>query len=243
MEDVFGLQTFCSLSDDEPPGLCLRTQHGVDVGLRGELEKVLPRLGEPVAVPLDEGRSVVVALVGHVVYLFVFYPQDARVVLRHRVAVNPYVFPIRMLLVPQTYVLPGSDELSFPQGFSLQVGLDEFFHLARDVEVHLPGIFQNLFHVVVDVVPRNAHHDLRNFLRLYEVFPAYSTHVEDDTRGQQRGKVQIVLVHGHLRDVLGGSFPGCFQGFEVTLEAFLFIDVDCKLSNVVRQGVCVRDDA
>ena len=78
VENVLGLQTFCSLSDDGPSGLCLlRTQHRVDVGLRSELEKFLPRLGDSVAVPLDEGSSVVVALVRHMVHLFAFYPQDA----------------------------------------------------------------------------------------------------------------------------------------------------------------------
>ena len=54
-------------------------------------------------------------------------------VLRHHVAVPPYVFPIRMPLVPQADVLPDSDKLSLPQSFSLQVGFDEFFHLACDV--------------------------------------------------------------------------------------------------------------
>ena len=33
VKDVLGLQTFCSLSNDGPASLCLRTQHGVDVGL------------------------------------------------------------------------------------------------------------------------------------------------------------------------------------------------------------------
>ena len=36
---ILSLQTFCSLSDDGPPALCLSTQHGVDVGLYGELER------------------------------------------------------------------------------------------------------------------------------------------------------------------------------------------------------------
>ena len=95
--------------------------------------------------------------------------------------------------------------------------------------------------MVVDVVPCNAYHDLRNSPGPYEVFSAYSTHVGDDTRGQKRGKVGVVLVHGHLRDVLRGSFPECFQGLKVTPKAFLFIHVNFKLSNVVRQGVHVRN--
>ena len=209
MKDVLGLQTFCSLSDDEPAGLCLHTQHGVDIGLCGELEKFLPRLGEPVAVFLDESRPVVVALRHHVVDLFVLYPQHAHVVLCHHVVVPSEVVFVRVPLVPQTYVFPGSDEIPFPQGFRLQVGLDEFFHLARDVRVHLPGIFQKPVHVVVDVVPDDASHDLWNFLRPNEMFPAYSAHVGDDTCGKQRSKVRVVLVHGHLRDVLGGTLPGC----------------------------------
>ena len=120
---------------------------------RGKLETFLPRLGEAVAVPLDEGRPVVVALVRHVVHLFVLYPQEARVVLRHHLAVIPYVPPVRVLLVPQADVLPGPYELPLPQGFRLQVGIDEFLHLARDVGVHLPRVFQEPFHVVVHVVP------------------------------------------------------------------------------------------
>ena len=59
VENVLGLQTFCFLSDDGPPGLSLRTQHGVDVGLCGELKKFLSRLDVTVAVSLDEGRPVV----------------------------------------------------------------------------------------------------------------------------------------------------------------------------------------
>ena len=203
MKDFLGLQTFCSLSDDGPPGLCLCTQHGVDVGLRGKLENFLPRLGETVAVFLDEGRPVVGALRHYVVDLFVLYPQHARVVLRHHVAVIPYVSLVRMLLVPQTYVLPGPDELSLPQGFRLQVCLDEFFHLARDGGVHLSWVFQKPFQVVIDVVPG----DLWNSLGLHEVFPAYSAHVRDDARGQKGGKVRVVLVHDNLRDVLGRSPP------------------------------------
>ena len=112
--------------------------------------------------------------------------------------------------------------------------------LARDVGVHLPRVFQEPFHVVVHVVPDDARHDLRNSLRLDEVFPAYPTHVGDDTRGQKRGKVGVVLVHGNLRDVLGGATPGGFQGFEVTQEAFFFVDADLELSNVVRQLQGVR---
>ena len=104
MKDVLGLQSFCSLSDDGLPGLCLRTQHGVDVGLCSELEKFLPSLGEPVVVSLEEGRPVVVALRHYVVHLFVLYPQDTRVVSRHHVAVISYIPPVRVLLVPQTYV-------------------------------------------------------------------------------------------------------------------------------------------
>ena len=50
-----------------------------------------------------------------------------------------------------------------------------------------------------------------------------------------------VLVHGNLRDVLGGTTPGDFQGFEVTQEAFLYVDVDLELSNVVRQGARVQN--
>ena len=136
------------------------------------------------------------------VHLFVFYPQDARVVLRNHIAVIPYVPPVWMLLVPKAYVFPRSDELPFPQGFHLQVGLDKFFHLARDVGVHLSQVFQKPFHVVVDVVHRNADHDLWNALGLDEVFPAYSTHVGDDARGQKGCKVRVILVYGHLRDVL-----------------------------------------
>ena len=95
--------------------------------------------------------------------------------------------------------------------------------------------------MVVDVVPGDARYDLRNSLGPNEVFPAYSTHVGNYTRGQKGGKVGIVLVHGYLRDVLGGSFPGCFQGLKVTQEAFFFLDVDPKLSNFVRQGVRVQN--
>ena len=95
--------------------------------------------------------------------------------------------------------------------------------------------------MVEDVVPGDARHDLWNSLGLDEVFPAYSTHVGDDARGQQRGKVQVVLVHGHLRDILGGSGSRRSQSLKVTKKAFLFVDVDLKLSNVERQGVRVRN--
>ena len=176
------------------------------------------------------------------VHLFILYPQDARVILCHHEAVIPYVPTVWVLLVPQTYVLSGSNKISLPQGFRQQAGLDEFLHLACDVGVHLPGIFQKPFHVVVDVVPCNAHHDLRNSLRLDEVFPAYSTHVGDDTRGQKRGKrVGVALVYSHLCDVLGGATPRRFHSIKVTQKAFLFIDVDLKLSNVVRQGIRVQN--
>ena len=51
---------------------------------------------------------------------------------------------------------------------------------------------------------------------LDEVFPAYTTHVGDDARGQQRGKLRVVLVNGNLRDVLGSATPRRFQGLEIT---------------------------
>ena len=96
--------------------------------------------------------------------------------------------------------------------------------------------------MVVDVVPGDTRYDLWNSLGLDEVFSAYSTHVGNNTRGQQRGKVRIVLVHSHLRDVFGRPTPRRFQGFEVAQEAFLFVDVDRELGHVVRQGVRVRND-
>ena len=173
--------------------------------------------------------------------LFVLYPKHARVVLSHYVAVISYVPLVRMLLVPQTYVLPGSNEIPLPKGFRLQVGLDEFFHLARDVGVHLSRIFQKPFHVVVYVVSGDAGYDLWNSLGLHEVFPAYSTDVGDDTRGQNGGKVWIILIHGYLRDVFGGATPGGFQSFEVTKKTFPFIDEDPKFSNVVRQRARVQN--
>ena len=121
------------------------------------------------------------------------------------------------------FSLHGSEKLPLPLGFRLQIGLNGFLHLARDVGAHLSRIFQKSFHVVVDVVSGNTRHDLWNLqsLGLDEVFPAYSAHMGND--------------------VLGGTLPGCFQGFEVTKKTFPFIDEDPKLSNVVRQRVCVRN--
>ena len=139
-----------------------------------------------------------------------------------------------MLLVPQTYVFPIPQELPFPQGFRLQVGLDDFFHLARNVGVYLSRIFQKPFHVVIHEIPGDARHNLWNSLGLDEVFPAYSAHVGNYTRGQKSCKVRIVLVHSYLRDVFGGATPGDCQGFEVTKKTFPFVDVDPKVSNVVR---------
>ena len=74
------------------------------------------------------------------------------------------------------------------------------------------------------------------------MFPAYSSHVGDHARGQQRGKVGVVLVHGYLRNVFDRPPPGRFQGFEVAQEAFLFVDVDGELGHVVRQGVRVQNE-
>ena len=96
--------------------------------------------------------------------------------------------------------------------------------------------------MVVDVVSGNASYDLWNLLRFDEMFPAYSAHVGDDTRGQKGRKVRVILVHGYLRDVLGCSFPGSSRGLEVTGKTFFFVDADLKLSHVVRQRVCVQDE-
>ena len=94
-------------------------QHGVDIGLRGELEQLLSRLGEPVAVSFHEDRPVVIALVRHDVYLFILYSQHARVVIRHHVVVPPDVVFVRVLLISKADVLPGPHELPFPNGLRL----------------------------------------------------------------------------------------------------------------------------
>ena len=96
--------------------------------------------------------------------------------------------------------------------------------------------------MVVHLVPGDTRYDLWGSLGLDEVFSVYSTHVGNNTRGQQRGKVRIVLVHSHLRDVFGRPTPRRFQSLKVAQEAFLFVNVDCELSHVVRQGVRVRNE-
>ena len=107
-----------------------------------------------------------------VLCLFVLYPEHARVVFRKHVAVvsDPSA---RLLLVPETYFLSGSDKLSLPQGFRLQVGLYELLHLARDVRSHLSRVFGKSFHGVIHEVPRHARHELRGSFRLHEVLSAF----------------------------------------------------------------------